>query len=463
MRPYSFISYLPGILVFLLFMFSCNKEVFKEIEPVNAEPDFSRINQPNIILILADDVGYEVPNYTGGKSYNTPYINLMAANGLQLSQVYSCPLCSPSRVEILTGKYNNRNYTRWGTLEKSNYTIANVLKDEGYATCVVGKWQLDGGDSSIKKFGFQKYSVWNPYNPDLNPPQIAKVGSHYKDPIVYENGAYLPYSKTKGQYGEDMYQNYLFNFIDSNKTKPFFAYWALNLCHLPFCPTPESPEFKSWVVRGEEPGDTIYFPGMVHYMDKLIGRLINKLNSVGLAENTFIIFTTDNGTPTTINSNWRGQQIAGGKGETTTWGTHAPTIVYCPAKVKPGVDNSLIDFSDFLPTIARLGNTKPPPYLGIIDGISFMPQLFGDPQASKREWSYCYFSPRKERAFDDRLTRWVQTNEYKYYDSSRKNPERSNMMFNFFVDPYEKDPLKELNETEAEMQEKFKHILDSLK
>ncbi len=387
---------------------------------------------------------------------------ILAANGLQLSQVYSCPLCSPSRVEILTGKYNFRNYTRWGTLDKSNCTIANVLKDEGYATCVVGKWQLDGGDSSIKKFGFQNYSVWNPYNPDLNSPQIAKVGSHYKDPIVYENGAYLPYSRTKGRYGEDMYQNYLFNFIDSNRNQPFFAYWALNLCHLPFCPTPESPEFNSWVVRGEEPGDTIYFPGMVQYMDKLIGRLLNKLQGMGLSENTIIIFTTDNGTPTAINSMWRGQQIAGGKGETTTWGTHAPTIVFCPARVRPGIDNSLIDFSDFLPTISRIAQTKPPGYLGTIDGISFAPQIFREQPATPREWSYCYFSPRKEWAFDDRLTRWVQNTGYKLYDTSRRNPERINMMYNLLADPYEKEPLRELNESETVLQERFTHILDSL-
>ncbi len=138
--------------------------------------------KPNIILIVADDIGYEIPTYTGGQSYQTPAIDNLAKTGIQFTQCHVCPNCSPTRVELLTGKYNFRNYTGWGNMDTGQKTIANMLQDAGYKTCVAGKWQLGGGDASVRAFGFEKYRVFQPFYTDNE----AHENLHrYKNPRLY--------------------------------------------------------------------------------------------------------------------------------------------------------------------------------------------------------------------------------------------------------------------------------------
>src|SRR5215831_2211840 len=162
---------------------------------------------PNIILILGDDVGYEIPEVDGGQSYSTPNLDMMAQNGMRFTQCRATPLCSPSRFELLTGKYNSRNYFAWGIMDLTQKTIANILKDAGYKTCVTGKWQLDGGDNSIHTFGFDDYSVWQPYEimGTSNP-----TWSRYKDPAVYTDSAFWPKSERAGKYSEDVFMDHFF-------------------------------------------------------------------------------------------------------------------------------------------------------------------------------------------------------------------------------------------------------------
>ncbi len=248
---------------------------------------------------------------------------------MQFTQCYSLPLCTPSRFELMTGKYNNRNYgaDSWNHLDPSQRTIANMLHDAGYKTCITGKWQLDGGDSAIHTFGFDTYSVTDPFklevyhNGDLN---------IYKNPTIYRNGAYLPADKMQGKYGEDVNRNFFFRFIDSNKNKakPFFAMWTPNLCHKPYSPTPDDPQFAAW--NPDDPpsdADTIYFPSMVRYFDKEIGMLMNKLQTAGIASNTIVLFIVgDNGTEDDIHSLYKGQMRQGGKGKTNDRGIHVPMI-----------------------------------------------------------------------------------------------------------------------------------------
>src|SRR5580765_4373913 len=135
---------------------SCRKQADHATQPPLSPPP----DKPNIILILADDYGYEVPQFNGGQSYQTPNLNQMAQQGMRFTQCHSTALCSPSRFMLLTGKYNFRNYTAWGTMDTSQRTIANMLRDAGYATCIAGKWQLNGGESLIKNSGFDNYVVW---------------------------------------------------------------------------------------------------------------------------------------------------------------------------------------------------------------------------------------------------------------------------------------------------------------
>jgi arylsulfatase A len=279
------------VLALITLSVACQKESFQNIKSgsadmASADTASGDTTALNIILILADDMGYEIPNYTGGESYLTPNLNYLAANGIQFTQAHTAPLCSPSRFMLLSAKYNYRNYTTWGSMDTSQRTIANLLKKAGYATCMAGKWQFDGGNASIKKFGFDRYLVTNPFKV----PDDEKI-RFYKDPEIYEKGAYWPDIATKGKYGEDLIKNYMFHFIDSISSlpskKPFFIYWAPNLIHKPFCPTPDDPQFATWHSnRIQQPDDSIYFPSMVKYHDKQIGQLIQKLRTKKILSKT---------------------------------------------------------------------------------------------------------------------------------------------------------------------------------
>ncbi|HEY2727981.1 MAG TPA: sulfatase-like hydrolase/transferase, partial [Parafilimonas sp.] len=279
----------------LLFIFFSSCKKVQDAQPLFSDGNISSLRaskRPNIILILGDDVGFEVPQYFGGQSYTTPRINQMAAQGIQFNQCYSSPLCSPSRFMMLTGKYNFRNYGLWGIMDTTNRTIANMLRDAGYKTMVAGKWQLDGGDASIHALGFNDYMVYDPYEDS----GIAK-GSRYKDPTLYQYGKIVNKDSMKGKYGEDVLVNYIENWIDSNKggKQPFFIYYPVCLCHYPYCPTPEYPEFATWDNATSNP-DPKFFPSMVNYMDTKIGEVLDKIQSAGILKNTIVLYVCDNGT-----------------------------------------------------------------------------------------------------------------------------------------------------------------------
>lgn len=150
-------------------MLTVLKSCKKNFEPTSAEianTDIlsQAVTRPNIVLILGDDIGYEIPTVNGGQSYATPNIDLMARAGMRFTQCYASPLCSPSRFMFLTGKYNFRNYTTWGIMDQSQRTFANMLSDAGYDTYVAGKWQVDGDDQSVRTFGFnQSYTIFEQF------------------------------------------------------------------------------------------------------------------------------------------------------------------------------------------------------------------------------------------------------------------------------------------------------------
>ena len=163
-------------------------------------------------------------------------------------------------------------------------------------------------------------------------------------------------------------------------------------------------------------------------------QLINKINSVGLSNNTIIIFLGDNGTPSEINSLYKGHLIKGGKGSTTTYGTNVPFIVEWPGKIAPQqLSGNLIDPSDFLPTLANIANIEKPVNYGPLDGISFYPLLFGSEQRL-RDWIYCNWNPVNSKKSFFKV--WVQDENYKKYDSTYKN-----LFFNIAADPLELNPI----------------------
>lgn len=421
----------------VVFLFSCHKEAAQHKPDPPPPPPPPEL--PNIVLILSDDVGYEVPTIDGGKSYATPFIDQMANAGMRFTQCHAAPTCSPSRFMLLTGKYSFRNYRLSGALDLDQRTIANMLHDAGYATCISGKWQLDGGDNSIKTFGFDAYSVFQAY--------LTETDFRYKNPLIYQAGNYLPDSVTLGKYGEDWYADYAMNFMDSvSKTKnPFFVYYAMANCHEPFSPTPDDAEFDAWVPK-ENKSDPKFFPSMANYMDKKVQAVVQKIKSLGIENKTLILFAGDNGTPNTIYSLFNDTLVQGGKSTTIEYGTHVPLIAYWPGHIAPGsVNNDLIDFTDFFPTIAEVAGVQKLTKYGILDGVSFAPRLQGQP-GNPRQWIFLHYQQ------GGITTRYVQNTQYKFYEGTAK-------FYNIVNDIAEDHPLKDLDSTQSYYRRQFQQVL----
>ncbi|MFW6290021.1 MAG: sulfatase-like hydrolase/transferase, partial [Mariniphaga sp.] len=336
------------VLVLLLFV----------ISGTGGQNAHSTMQRPNIVLIMADDMGYECIGANGSLEYKTPNLDRLAASGIRFKNCYSQPLCTPSRVKIMTGKSNARNYVNFEYLDPQESTFGNLLKDVGYATCIAGKWQLNGlhhnypGNQDVTRpnhFGFDEYCLWQ-----LN--HTRAEGERYARPLITANGADLP--DDPDAYGPRVFADYLADFIERTAGKPFFIYYPMVLPHEPFVPTPDSPEWQDQSRRYEK--DTAYFADMIAYIDKIVGQLEIKLRKENAWENTVFIFTADNGTDRNIISTTREGDVKGAKGKSINTGNHVPMIVSWPAKIKKGrLYSGLIDFADVLPTLADAAGVSP--------------------------------------------------------------------------------------------------------
>ena len=397
--------------------------------------------RPNVILIMADDVGYECFGCYGSWQYQTPSIDRLAREGMRFTHCYSQPLCTPSRIKLMTGLSNVRNYSAFSVLNPGQRTIGHRMQGAGYRTFIAGKWQLLGAEQYSEQFrkkgtwprdaGFDQFCLW----------QVDKLGSRYWGPLLNINGENRPFAED--QYGPDIAAKSITDFLEANHAgdKPLFVYYPMILVHNPFLPTPDSASRKS---KNRQKN----FEDMVAYMDKLVGRIVAKTEELGIAKNTLILFTGDNGTNKAITSKLNGRTIQGGKGKTTDAGTREPLVAYWPGVVPAGkVNENLIDFTDFLPTVLETAGAKVPTGL---DGRSFLPLLKGEP-GTPREWTYCFYCPRPERTQPVRFARDVR---YKLYGDGR--------FYDVEDDALEQSPLKDLDDRATAAKAKLKKALDSM-
>ncbi len=366
---------------------------------------------PNVVFILADDLGYETIGANGGTSYQTPAIDQLASDGMRFEHCYAQPLCTPTRVQLMTGIYNVRNYVSFGLLEPSQTTFANLFREAGYATGMVGKWQLGKAPSSPNKAGFDNYCLWQ-----LQKPRADSTGrdTRYAMPVLTVDGEVKTFAET--DYGPEVINEYGLDFIEKSHQsgKPFFLYYSMMLTHCPFSPTPHSPEWmEDDTTIMSYKGHAHYFDDMVAEMDRMVGKVNEKLEELGIEDNTLIVFTGDNGTDVPIVSMLNGREVAGAKGESIDAGTRVPLIVKWPGVVTPGtVSNALIDFTDFLPTMCEAATIKIPDSLHI-DGRSFMAQLQGE-QSPHRQWIYSWHSRNGK---ESEATVFARNHRYKLYES----------------------------------------------
>jgi len=393
--------------------------------------------KPNIILIMADDFGYECVGANGGTSYKTPVIDNLAEQGIRFTHCYSQPVCTPSRVKLMTGIYNVRNYIEFGILDANQTTFANLLKGDGYATCVVGKWQLSADVNAPQHFGFDESCLWQhtrKYTKEING---KSYDTRFVNPQLEINGKNVNY--TNGEYGPDVVCDYAIDFMEKNKDKPFFVYYPMILTHCPFVPTPDSKDWDPQSIGSETyKGNAKYFGDMTYYMDKLIGKIVNKVRELGLEENTLILFTGDNGTDEPVVSMMGDRKVIGGKGRMDNTGNHVPFIAYWKGTIKPGqVSEELVDFSDFLPSICDAAGTPVPQKLNV-DGQSFLPLLKGQKEPS-RKWVYIWYSRSGKL---DESKAFARNQRYKLYASGQ--------LYDVKKDVMEKNPLSDAQMTKEE-------------
>lgn len=371
--------------------------------------------RPNIVLIMADDVGIDGLSCYGSDTYKTPFLDRMAGNGMRFTHAYSQPLCTPTRVQIMTGKYNHRNWTYFGILDAKERTFGHLMKDAGYKTCIAGKWQLQSYDPpdfpgaakrrgtgmAVDQAGFDEHALYHSWHTE-------DKGSRYADPTHFENGKLR--KDLKGLYGPDLSVNFILDFMKRNRNERIFVYYPMSLPHWPMVPTPDSEEWQDPSRRLEE--DMKYFPDMVHYMDKLVGRIVDGIDNLGLTQNTLILFYSDNGTHLKITAKMNGKEVKGGKATPAQTGIRVPLIARWPGTIRAGqVNSDLIDASDFLPTLAELSGTWIPNDWHT-DGLSFAPQMLSQ-KGSKRDWCFFWYDPRP--GWDkDRFSRHIFALDHKY-------------------------------------------------
>jgi len=406
--------------------------------------------KPNIIYILADDLGYAELGCYGQEKIETPNIDKLAEKGIRFTQHYAgAPVCAPSRCVLLTGKHpghaqirgndpwaergpvwdfeamaNDPNLEGQRPLRAGTNTIGSLLQEVGYKTGIVGKWGLGAPltEGIPNKQGFDFFYGYNCQRQAhtffpvhlwkdtvkvlLNNKMVPPGSKIPEDADLYDSESYKDFWLT--EYASELMQDQVINFIKENKEQPFFMYYANPIPHNPLQAPKEWIDYYFEKFGDEEPydGSRGYFPhryphacyaAMVSYMDEQVGEIVATLKELGLYENTLIIFSSDNG-PTMsggADSPWfdsakpfKSEQ-GWGKGNVNEGGIRVPMIAQWPGKINPGTETELISaFYDVLPTLCEIAEKEAP---GDIDGISFLPTLLGKENQKEHEFLYWEF------------------------------------------------------------------------
>ena len=397
----------------------------------------SRAPRPNVVLILADDMGYETIGANGGSSYQTPLIDKMAAEGLRFTNAYAHPLCTPSRVALMTGRYNFRNYTSFGVLKRDEKTIGNMFRDAGYKTLIAGKWQLSEADyEAPHHFGFDEYMLWNFGQADR--------GSRYWDPRFFRMARLVP--DTTDKFGPDIMADVVADFINQHRAEPFFVYSRLYSTRSMGGPA----GYKPAAGESETEKRQRRFGAMVAYVDKMVGRVNAQLEASNLAKNTLVIFTGDNGTFPSLHSVLNGKVVKGDKGAPTDAGTHVPLIARWPGRVPAGrVTDDLVDFTDFVPTLAA------------ITGVSRRTESRSMGAALRRSWP----GVRESRVNGFTATtarRWANFKPSTHAQDKRYKLYADGRFYDYRADPLEASPLTQpLKSDQAAAKKKLQRVIDA--
>jgi arylsulfatase A-like enzyme len=379
--------------------------------------NITKPDKPNIIFIMADDLGYGDLGCYGQELLQTPNIDQLAKEGLRFSQAYAGgPVCTPSRSVLMTGLHNGHtpardNIPHYHTyLQKGDVTVAEILQKAGYRCGGVGKWSL-GDAGTIGRATNQGFDMWFGY---LNQDHAHYYYTEYLDDSYRtENECKFELpgnTESQKHYSHNLMTERALQFIrDSHDDEPFFLYAAFTLPHFSArsededrfaVPSTKPYSDKNWNKQSKK------YAAMVHMLDRDVGRIVDLVNKLGIKENTLIIFTSDNGGHSTI---WDGFDtngpLRGYKRHLTEGGIRVPFIASWPGKVPAGeTSDEVIAFQDILPTFAELANENIPIY---VDGISVVDAFWGYKLKEKHPylyWDYGHCRGRYDQAV--RMGKW---------------------------------------------------------
>jgi len=354
--------------------------------------------KPNIVFVLADDLGIGGLSCYGADNFKTPNIDRLARGGIRFANAYTAPLCGPSRALILTGRYAFRtgatNQDATGLMKPTvEIMTPTVLKAAGYVSASVGKWgQLPLTPS---EFGFDEHLNFRGSGTYWNTQERGKAYTVNGQSRPLRDKEYLP----------DVMHDFVIDFITRHRAHPFHVYYSLSHIHGEILPAPDSAADSQ-----------DHYSDNIRHMDKLVGGLVADLERLKLRDNTLIVFVGDNGTAEGYadRSTVRGRRLSGEKGSMLEGGALVPLIVNWPGRTPAGrVSTDLVDSSDFLPTFAELAGAKLPSGV-TIDGRSFAPQLRGR-KGQPRDWVFIQLA----RRWYVRDARWKLNQAGELFDMSR--------------------------------------------
>jgi arylsulfatase A-like enzyme len=382
----------------------------------SAIPAFAA-DRPNIIWIMADDLGYGDLGCYGQKLIQTPSLDKMAAEGLRFTQFYAgATVCAPSRSVLMTGKHHGHTRIRGNAgrtnpaaqaLKPEDTTVAAVLQKSGYRTALIGKWGL--GDVGAAETGLPRKHGFDEFYGFLNQ---SHAHNHYPD-FLWRNETREPlkndlvkigeagsgYATKPVQYADDLFADEALKFVSNNTKKPFFLFWSMVIPHANnerngrLKNGTEVPDFGIYADK-DWPEQDKGQAAMITRMDSYVGKMLEALKKLGIAENTLVLFTSDNGPHNEASHNLNRFQpsgpFSGIKRSLTDGGIRVPMLAWWPGKIKAGQTTEHVGyFGDFMATAAQLAGTMPP---ADVDSISFLPTLLGEMQSQQNhEFLYWEF------------------------------------------------------------------------
>ncbi len=412
---------------------------FGYLEALSNEHQINK--KPNIIFIMADDLGYGDLGCYGQEIMQTPNIDKLANEGIRFTQAYAGgPVCTPSRSVLMTGLHNGHTPARDNIphynsyLQDSDITLAEILKNAGYRTGGLGKWSL-GDAGTAGRATYQGFDFWLGY---LNQDHAHYYYTEYLDlndrRLDLKGNTFL-----RNHYSHDILTNGALHFIRQNAGSPFFLYVAYTLPHF----SSKSEDVHGLTVPSVEPFEKKDWPEsakkyamMINMLDKDVGRITDLIEELGLANNTLIIFTSDNGGHSTVweKFNTNGP-LRGYKRNLSEGGIRVPFIARWTGKIpENSISEEIISFQDMMPTFAELANADAP---GGIDGISVLPALTGKNQEKTHEylyWDYGHCRKRYDQAV--RIEKWK---------GIREGKNSSLQLYNLEIDIAEENDVAEMH------------------